>query len=108
MNNPFEAIDARLTSIECLLRDIQHSNKPNVNNSEVEQTLTIKEAASFLSLSVPTIYGLVQKAIIPVSKPGKRLYFLKSELIEWIKEGRRKTIDEIGQSANSSLTGKRA
>jgi hypothetical protein len=33
-----------------------------------------------------------------VSKQGKRLYFNKIELLEWIKAGRKKTLAEIQES----------
>ena len=103
MNNPFETIDARLTNIECLLLDLKHFKTLNVNSSEIEQLLTIKQAAELLSLSVPTIYGLVQRAAIPVSKRRKRLYFSRQELTEWIKAGRKLTISEIESQAGSYL-----
>lgn len=34
---------------------------------------------------------------IPMYRKGKKLYFLRSEIIEWIKSGRIKTIAEIEQ-----------
>jgi hypothetical protein len=43
----------------------------------------------------------VSKNSIPYSKKGKRLYFSKQELINWIKEGRQKTITEISNEANT-------
>jgi len=66
---------------------------------EGEILLTIQEAAQFLSLSVPTLYGLVSKAQLNVNKKGKRLYFSKSELTNWIREGRKKTTTEIKKEA---------
>lgn len=68
-------------------------------STESDQLLTIQEAGEFLNLSVPTIYGYVHKAEIPVSKKGKRLYFSKKELTDWIKSGRRKTIGEVALEA---------
>ncbi len=62
---------------------------------EEDILLTIKEASELISLSVPTIYSLVHRAEIPVNKKGKRLYFSKFELKEWIKSGRRKTKEEV-------------
>jgi excisionase family DNA binding protein len=70
---------------------------------ETEILLTVQEAAKFLSLSVPTIYGLVHRAEIPVNKRGKRLYFSRQELTAWIKAGRKKTNDEISKEAESYL-----
>jgi len=76
-------------------------------SQEGEQLLTIKQAGELLSLSVPTIYGLVSKAEIPVSKRGKRLYFSKQELTDWIKAGRKKTNSEIEETAQKFVNHKR-
>jgi excisionase family DNA binding protein len=46
--------------------------------------MTIQEAANYLSLAKQTIYGLVMNNKIPFHKKGKRLYFIESELTEWI------------------------
>ena len=73
---------------------------------EADTLLNIQEAADFLRLSVPTLYGKVSARLIPFSKPGKRLYFSKAELTEWIKQGRKKTRAEITQEAQKPLTSK--
>lgn len=68
---------------------------------EPDQLLTIQQASALLSIALPTIYGLVSKHLIPVCKQGKRLYFSKQDLIEWIKSGRKKTITEIAKEAKA-------
>jgi hypothetical protein len=40
-------------------------------------------------LPKPTLYGWVQNNKIPCSKKGKRLYFSKLEIDEWLREGRK-------------------
>lgn len=77
--------------------------KETTPQPEQEKLLTVQEAAKFLSLSVPTIYGLVHHAEIPVNKRGKRLYFSKQELTAWIKAGRKKTNDEISKEVENYL-----
>jgi excisionase family DNA binding protein len=73
-----------------------------------DELLTVKQAAQLLALSVPTLYSLVSKSQLPVNKKGKRLYFSKQELIDWIKGGRKKTEHEIGIEAENYLkTGKK-
>ena len=62
-----------------------------------EQLLTIQQAAAFLSLTVPTMYSKVSKGELPVMKRSKRLYFSRTELMEYIKEGRKKSNAEIEQ-----------
>ena len=74
---------------------------------ETDQLLTIQEAGQLINLTVPTIYGLVSRSEIPVSKKGKRLYFSKLELIEWVKSGRKKTIAEIATEAENYTNNKR-
>ena len=68
-----------------------------------EQLLTIQEAAEFLSLTVPTMYSKVSKREIPVMKRSKRLYFSRTELLEYLKDGRKKSNAEIEQEAEAYL-----
>lgn len=49
--------------------------------------LNIQQAAQFLSLAVNTIYSKVSRKEIPYIKKGKRLYFSRDQLAEWIKSG---------------------
>jgi len=55
-----------------------------------DEFMTIDELAKFISMTKGSIYGLVHKNAIPYHKKGK-LYFLKSEIMDWIKEGKRET-----------------
>lgn len=73
---------------------------------EADELLTIQQAADFLKLSVPTVYGLVSRSAIPVNKKSKRLYFSKQELTGWIKAGRKKTGAEIEAEAETYLRSK--
>jgi excisionase family DNA binding protein len=75
----------------------------NNNQPEPEQLLTVQQAAELLNLSVPTLYGYTQRAEIPVCKRGKRLYFSKQSLFEWIKDGRKKTLAETASEAENYL-----
>ncbi|MCO6495471.1 MAG: helix-turn-helix domain-containing protein [Bacteroidetes bacterium] len=68
-----------------------------------EQLLTIQEAAEFLSLTVPTMYSKVSKREIPCMKRSKRLYFSRTELLEYLKDGRKKSNVEIEQEAKAYL-----
>lgn len=72
-----------------------------------DKLMTIGQAAEFLSLSVPTIYTQVSKSIIPCMKKGKRLYFSKDELTEWIRQGRKKSPEDIRAEADEWLMAKK-
>jgi excisionase family DNA binding protein len=69
---------------------------------ETDELLTISQAAKFLNLSIPTIYCKVSRKEIPVNKQGKRLYFYKSELANWINTGRKKNIAENNREVEQS------
>lgn len=68
-----------------------------------EQFLTIQEAAEFLSLKVSTLYSMVSKGTIPVMKRSKRLYFSRNQLIDFLKEGQKKTYSELEKEAQSHI-----
>jgi excisionase family DNA binding protein len=80
----------KLESIEKLILAKNHPSQ-----AEADQLLTIEEAATLAHLSKATLYGLVSRSEIPCMKKGKRLYFSKQELTQWIKSGRKKTATEI-------------
>ena len=69
-----------------------------------EQLLSIQQAAEFLSLSVPTLYSKVSKGELPVMKQGKRLYFSRTELMEYVKAGRKKSNAEIEAEVKAYLS----
>lgn len=69
-----------------------------------EQPLTVPEAAKFLNLSVATIYSKVSKSELPVLKRGKRLYFSNTELMDYLKAGRKKSNREIDAEAETYLS----
>ena len=88
----------KLSNIERLLQTQSLSPLP-----EADKLLTVQEAAEFLNLSVPTVYGYVQRQEVPVCKRSKRLYFSKQQLTEWIKGGRKKTNSEIAEEAEKDF-----
>jgi len=51
----------------------------------------------------PTFYGYIHKGIIPYHKRGKKLIFLKSEIDNWLRQGRKKTNAEIEANAENYL-----
>lgn len=58
--------------------------------------LNIEEAADFLDLSVSHLYKLTSTGQIPHYQPGgKRIYFLIEDLLNYIKSGRKQTMNEI-------------
>lgn len=85
---------------------IEKQEQPPIE--QPEKLLTVQEAAQFLNLTVPTIYSKVSKGELPVMKRSKRLYFSSTELLEYIKVGRKKSNAEIEAEAEAYLSNKKA
>ena len=73
-----------------------------------DHLLTIQQAAEFLSLTVSTIYKKVSKNELPgVCKRGKRLYFDRQIIIDWIKQGRKTSNVKPEQDLKTYLLNKK-
>ena len=94
-----QQLNAKIDNITSLLQ----SAKQNVQQPDL---LTIKDAANFLNLSRPTLYGKVSRREIPFMKQGNRLYFSKAELVDYIKSGKILSESEIQEQANTFLSKK--
>ncbi len=73
-------------------------------NLILKQVLNLAEAAKYLELSHSHLYKLTSAGNIPFYKPnGKKLYFNRVELDEWLLRNRNNTQDEIEQQAADYL-----
>ncbi|OAD46009.1 helix-turn-helix domain-containing protein [Polaribacter atrinae] len=78
--------------------------KSTTQREDQNDLLNTKEAAKFLNLSVPTLYSKVSKKEIPHMKRGKRLYFSKLELTDYIKSGKVFSDEEIDEQTDNFLS----
>lgn len=95
--NVVQELNEKIDHITKLLE----SPKQNENQN---QLLTVQEAANFLNLSISTIYNKVNKRELPAMKKGRRLYFSRIELIDFIKSGKILSDREIEEQANNYLS----
>ena len=78
------------------------SRNPIIKEMEAieKDFLTVKEAAFYLNLAKGYLYKLMMRKAIPYYKPmGKKCYFKRSDLNEWINAGRIATDAETSQQA---------
>lgn len=58
--------------------------------------LNFKQACDYLQMSKSCLYKLTSKKEIPHFKPGgKKIYFEKSDLDEWVSKGKVPTSEEV-------------
>lgn len=68
--------------------------------------IEIDEASRIIHKSKSTIYSLVRKKTIPCYKVGKKLYFYEDELLNWIGDGRKKSIQEMREEIENQMQSK--
>lgn len=95
--NPFELIYDQLNEIKASLSDINLVIQSKPQNSNWGEWLNIDQVREYIpeNPAPSTIYRWVADRTIPFHKSGKHLRFLKSEIDEWLKSGRKKTQKEL-------------
>jgi excisionase family DNA binding protein len=110
MEITFDTLPGAVAQLQKQINEIHQlllqGNVTQAQATPADELLTVQDAAKFLSLSVPTVYGLISKREIPVMKRSKRCYFSKAELINYLKAGRKKTNAEIEATAQNHVTRK--
>ena len=87
-----EVIFQKLESIEKMLTE---------QNMLKKEVLNFNEAAIYLEVSHSHLYKLTSTSKIPSYKPnGKKLYFNRQELNEWLLSNRQISTAEIEEQAN--------
>jgi len=85
----------KLSKIESMLEE-QNLLKKNVFN--------LKEACKYLDMSASHLYKLTSQNLIPHFCPqGKKLYFKREDLDQWLLRNRKDSIDEIETMAANYL-----
>lgn len=76
------------------------ANKLDEQNILQKTVLNLNEASKYLNISESHLYKLTSTRQIPHFCPqGKKLYFRREELDEWLQRNRQSSSDEIEQRA---------
>jgi len=108
MENPFELIMQKLERIENLFLNHNVERAGNNKTKPYSEIMSVQQLSDYLDLSKSHIYKKTSSREIPHSKRGKKLYFEKSVIDDWVLENKITTSDEIEQlAANYILNNKR-
>jgi excisionase family DNA binding protein len=88
--------------------DAYFSQQPNIQKVQKESENTwfdLNELCTYLpdKPAKPTVYAWVNQGIIPYHKGGKKLRFLKSEIDEWLRQGKQVTKSETNKGMDQFL-----
>lgn len=77
------------------------------NPKDEKDFISVREVSKILDISVSHIYFLTHSKQIPFYKPnGKRLYFKKSEIENWLNANKRLSSKEINEQASNYISNK--
>lgn len=100
-NIPFEAMPQAIQDLLLKVDSLQNEIRDMRNqcNKPVEESMIgINEACEMIGLAKSTVYALASAHKIPHYQPGKMLKFKRSELQDWMENGRQKTIIQTTDS----------
>ena len=99
-------MNAKIVTLQTVIESLDILTKAVLSN---KQTLNLEEAAAFTGLATSYLYKLTSTQEIPHYKPrGKMLYFDRSELETWLRQGRVKSVTEIDQEASAIVAKSKA
>lgn len=81
----------------------RHQQPSGENQATFNEILDVNGVAEYLNLTKATIYSMTHKREIVHYKRGKKLYFYKSDMDDFISQGRVKTMEEIEQEATDYI-----
>ena len=90
---------------EMIIQKLNHIEKLLSEQSLLQkQVLNFNEACLYLDISQSHLYKLTSTKQVPHFCPqGKRLYFKRTELDEWLQRNRKSAADEIDQAATDYI-----
>lgn len=107
MEMTFEQLPKAFTNLTNEVSEIKRLllEKSNEQSTESHRWFNLNELCNYHpdKPSKPTVYGWVNAGSVPVHKNGKKLRFLKSEIDNWLMQGRKKTNTETASEAESYI-----
>ena len=96
MENPFEILVEKLAIIERRISSIEAKLGDKYHEQGYQEVMNLKQLCDYLELSSSHIYKLTGTKEIPhYKRGGKKLYFNKYEIDNWVLQNRVSTRSEI-------------
>jgi excisionase family DNA binding protein len=100
LTTPEELKQLITDSVQAALSEHASATESDANTSA--KYLTINEAAGYLNLAKQTLYGFTSSRTIPFIKRAKRLLFTKSDLDDWLAQGKKQSLTQIRSAVTGS------
>ena len=96
-----EALNYLIRKVESLAEKVGAMSCTQKNANEQSEWLDIEALCAYLPThpAKQTVYTWVNEMSIPFYKSSKKLLFLRSEIDDWLRQGRRKNNEELRHEA---------
>lgn len=103
-----EAINYLINKVESLEQKVKELSSTK-DTPEQQEWLDIDGLCQYVPThpAKQTVYTWVNEKIIPFYKSSKKLLFLRSEIDDWLRQGRRKNNEELKREAEVFITKKK-
>ena len=101
--------DLQTVIIDCVNSCLKNNKQGhNQESTETDRWFDLNELCIYHpdKPAKATAYGWVNAGTVPVHKGGKKLRFLKSEIDNWLRQGKKKTFAEIAGETETYLKNK--
>lgn len=109
--NEYTVITASISEIISMIKEVVKESLSDIETSSSEVYPNIMDtngAMKYLGVSKSTMYKMTMNREIPFYKPtGKRNYFKRNELDDWLLKHRVKPMDEIEHEATDYIQSKK-
>ncbi len=104
MQIPHNIFEELVENIKITLKEELEKIKESFSYSKDEELFyTLEQTAKILGIKKQALYGMNSRNEIPYSKRGKKCYYLKVDILNYIQEGRIKSKSEIEREAQQAL-----
>jgi len=102
---PFEQTQLDVAEVKKDLKELKALllNKAETTIGE-ETPIKIDEVSKLIGYKKQTIYEYCRFNKIPYHKKNNRLFFFRSEITDWVKQGKQKTLIEIEADTDAFLS----
>ena len=107
MENPFEIIIEKLTTIEMKLNTIESRLNSNSQYSIDAEVMSLNQLCEYYEFTKSFIYKQTSTREIPHYKKGKKLFFKKVEIDTWLFKNKVKTMEDLQREATKYSIQKR-
>lgn len=104
----FEQLPVAVAEIREELRELRKMMSDGAKGSAVDKKdarklIGVERACEIVGKARNTLYRYTAHGLIPCYKRGKQIYFFEDELLEWVKNGKCDTIEEMEARTDSSI-----